>query len=102
MVKEFVLIEREEYNQLQYKSTNNVYSENKIVSDTTPGSSILSTNRLLSAVKNKVGITVVYSGHLCHCFTGGLVHLTVQLLSENVQHRWSDSFNCAAIVTHVQ
>ena len=30
--------------------------ENKIVSDTTPGSSLLSTQHLLSAVKNKVGI----------------------------------------------
>ena len=31
-------------------------SENEIVSDTAPGSSMLSTQHLLSAVKNKVGI----------------------------------------------
>ena len=56
MVKEFVLIERGEYNQLKDNPSSNVSSENKIVSDTTPGSSMLSTQHLLSAVKNKVGI----------------------------------------------
>ena len=56
MVKEFVLIECGEYNRLKYNPTSNVSSENKIVSDTTQGSLMLSTNHLLSAVKNKVGI----------------------------------------------
>ena len=56
MVKEFVLIEGREYSQLKDNPTNCVPSENKIVSDTTPGSSMLSTQHLLSAVKNKVGI----------------------------------------------
>ena len=55
MVKEFVLIERRENNRLKDNPSNNVSSENKIVSDTTPGSSMLSTQHLLSAVKNKVG-----------------------------------------------
>ena len=53
MVKEFVLIERGEYDQLKDNPSSN---ENEIVSDTTPGSSMLSTSHLLSAVKNKVGI----------------------------------------------
>ena len=57
MIKEFVLIEREEYNRLKDNPTSSVSSENIIVSDTTPGSSMLSTQHLLSAVKNKVGIT---------------------------------------------
>ena len=56
MVKEFVLIERGEYNRLKDNPTSSVSSENKIVSDTTPGSSMLSTQHLLSAVKNKVEI----------------------------------------------
>ena len=53
MVKEFVLIEREEYDRIKDNPSSN---ENEIVSDTTPGSSMLSTSHLLSAVKNKVGI----------------------------------------------
>ena len=42
MVKEFVLIERGEYNRLKDNSTSNVSSEKEIVSDTAPGSSMLS------------------------------------------------------------
>ena len=53
MVKEFVLIERGEYDRLKDNLSSN---ENEIVSDTAPGSSMLSTRHLLSAVKNKVGI----------------------------------------------
>ena len=53
MVKEFVLIERGEYDRLNDKPSSN---ENEIDSDTTPGPSMLSTSDLLSAVKNKVGI----------------------------------------------
>ena len=51
MVKEFVLIEWEEYNLLQDNSTNNVSSEN----DAAPGSSMLSIQHLISSVKSKVG-----------------------------------------------
>ena len=54
MVKEFVLAERGEYSQLKDNPINNVSSENKIVSDTTPGSSMLTTQHFLSAVQNKV------------------------------------------------
>ena len=53
MVKEFVLIERGEYYRLKDNPSSN---ENEIVSDATPGSSMLSTSHLLSVVKNKVGI----------------------------------------------
>ena len=53
MVKEFVLMERGEYNRLKDNPTSDGSS---IVSDTTPGSSMLSASHLLSAVKNKVGI----------------------------------------------
>ena len=53
MVKEFVLIERGEYDRLKDNPCSN---EIEIVSDTTPGSSMLSISHLLSAVKNKVGI----------------------------------------------
>ena len=56
MVKEFVLIECKEYNRLKDNPTSNVSFKNKIISDTTSGSSMLSTNHPLSAVKNKVGI----------------------------------------------
>ena len=56
MVKEFVLIECREYNQLKDKPTSNVSSGNEIVSDAMLGTSMLSANHLLSAVKNKVGI----------------------------------------------
>ena len=53
MVKEFVLIECGEYDRLKDNPSSN---ENEIVSDSTPGSSMLSTSHLLIAVKNKVGI----------------------------------------------
>ena len=53
MVKEFVLIEHGEYDRLKDNPSSN---ENEIVSDSTPGSSMLSTSHLLIAVKNKVGI----------------------------------------------
>ena len=53
MGKEFVLIERGEYDRLKDNPSSN---ENEIFSDTTPGSSMLSCSHLLSAVKNKVGI----------------------------------------------
>ena len=53
MVKEFVLIECREYNQLKDNPTSN---ENENDTDTTPGMSMLSTHHLLSTVKNKVGI----------------------------------------------
>ena len=81
MVKKFVFTEREEYNQLQYKSTNNVSSENKIVSGTAPGSSILSTNHLLSAVKNKVGI--MYHNKVDQLFEFLKSHLSILM--------WTDS-----------
>ena len=55
MVEEFVLIECEEYDRLKDNPSSN---ENEIVSETTPGSSMLSTRRLLSAVKNKVEIMI--------------------------------------------
>ena len=53
MVKEFVLIERGEYDRVKGSPSSN---ENKNDTDTTPGSSMLSSQHLLSAVKNKVGI----------------------------------------------
>ena len=53
MVKEFVLIERREYDQLKDNPCSNV---NEIVSDTAPGSLMLSSQHLLNAVKIKVGI----------------------------------------------
>ena len=56
MIKEFVLIECGEYNPLRDNPISNVTSGNKIVSDTTPGASMLSTEHVLRAVKNKVGI----------------------------------------------
>ena len=56
MVKEFVLIERGEYNQLKDNPTCNLSSENEIVSDAATGSWMLSTQHLLRSVKNKVGI----------------------------------------------
>ena len=52
MVKEFALIERGEYYRLKDNPTSN---KSSIVSYATPGSSMLSANHLLSAVKNKVG-----------------------------------------------
>ena len=56
MVKEFVLIERGEYDRLKDNPSSNVLTENEVVSDTVPGSSMLFSQHLLSAVKNKVGI----------------------------------------------
>ena len=53
MVKEFVLIEHGEYNRLKDNLTTH---DNEIVSDTAPGTSMLSTQHLLSTVKSKVGI----------------------------------------------
>ena len=55
MVKEFVLIELGEYDRLKVNPSSNVLTENENVSDTARGSSMLSTQHLLSAVKNKVG-----------------------------------------------
>ena len=53
MVKEFVLIEHGEYNRLK----DNLSTHDKeIVSDTAPGTLMLSTQHLLSTVKSKVGI----------------------------------------------
>ena len=56
IVEEFVLIECVDYNQLKGDPTSNVSSENEIVLDVAPGSSVLSAQHLLSAVKNKLGI----------------------------------------------
>ena len=53
MVKEFVLIEHGEYNRLKDNPTTH---ENEIDSDTTPGTSMLSTQHLVSTVKSRVGI----------------------------------------------
>ena len=53
MVKEFVLIERGEYDRLEDNPSSN---ENENDTDTTPGSSMLSNQHPLSAVKNKVGM----------------------------------------------
>ena len=53
MVKEFVLIEHGEYNRLKENLSTH---DNEIASDTAPGTSILSTQHLLSTVKSKVGI----------------------------------------------
>ena len=53
MVKEFVLIEHGEYNRLKENLSTH---DNEIVSDTAPGTSMLSTQHLLSTVKSKVGI----------------------------------------------
>ena len=56
MVKEFVLIEHGEYGRLKDNPSSTVLTENELVSDTAPGSSMLSTQHFLSAVKDKVGI----------------------------------------------
>ena len=53
MVKEFVLIEHGEHNRLKDNLSTH---DNEIVSDTAPGALMLSTQRLLSTVKSKVGI----------------------------------------------
>ena len=53
MVKEFVLIEHGEYNRLKDNLTTD---DNEIDSNNTPGTSMLSTQYLLSTVKSKVGI----------------------------------------------
>ena len=50
------MIERGEYDRLEDNPSSNVLTENEVVSDTAPGSSMLSTQQLLSALKNKVGI----------------------------------------------
>ena len=55
MVKEFVLIERQEYDQLRYIPTVNDISENMDVTDTVVNASMLSIQRLLNAVKSRVG-----------------------------------------------
>ena len=56
MIKEFVLIKREEYDRPKDNPSSNALNENEVVLDTAPGSSMLSSQHLLSAVKNKVGI----------------------------------------------
>ena len=56
MVKEVVLIERGKIDRLKYIPSSNVLTENKVVSYTAPGSSMLSSQHLLSAVKSKGGI----------------------------------------------
>ena len=53
MIKDFVLIECEEYDRLKDNPSSN---ENENDTDTTSGSSMLSGQHLLSAVRNKVGI----------------------------------------------
>ena len=53
MVKEFVSIERGQYDRLKDNPSSNEYEND---TDTAPGSSMLSNQHLLSAVKNKVGI----------------------------------------------
>ena len=53
MVKEFVLIEHGEYGRLKDNLTTH---DNEIVFDTAPGTSMLSTQHLLSTIKSKVGI----------------------------------------------
>ena len=77
MVKEFVLIERGEYDRLKDDPSSNV---NEIVSDTAPGSSMLSTQHLLSAVKNKVGI--MYHNKVEQLFEFLKSHPSI--------HRWTD------------
>ena len=56
MVKEFVLIERQEYNKLNDIPTVNDIPENMDVTDTVVDTSMLSIQRLLNAVKSRVGI----------------------------------------------
>ena len=51
MVKESVLIERQEYDQLKYIPSANDISENMDVTDTVPNTSMLSFQWLLNAVK---------------------------------------------------
>ena len=53
MVNEFVLIEHGEYNRFKDNLTTH---DNEIDSNNTPGTSMLSTQHLLSTVKSKVGI----------------------------------------------
>ena len=45
---------------LKHNPSSNMLIENEVVSDTAPGSSMLSIQHLLSAVKNKVGIMYYY------------------------------------------
>ena len=56
MVKEFVLIERQEYNQLRYIPTVNDISENMDVTDTVVNAPMLSIQWPFNAVKSKVGV----------------------------------------------
>ena len=56
MVKEFLLIERQEYDQLRYIHTANDISENMDVTDTVVNASMLSFQWLLNAVKSRVGV----------------------------------------------
>ena len=66
MVKEFVLIERQEYNHLKDIPTINDISENKDVTDTVVNTSMLSIQQLINAVKSRVG--VVYHSKVDHLF----------------------------------
>ena len=50
------MIEQGEYDRLKDNPFSNVLTENEVISDTAPGSSMLSAQHLLSTVKNKVGI----------------------------------------------
>ena len=61
MVKEFVLIEHGEYNRLKDNPT---IHDKEIVSDTAPGTSMLSTQHLLSTVKSDFGEAIVSGIHL--------------------------------------
>ena len=55
-MKEFVLIERQEHNDLKDIPTINYISENKDVTDTVVDTSVLSIQQLINAVKSTVGI----------------------------------------------
>ena len=66
MEKEFALIERGEYERLKDIPSNDVLTKTEIDSDTTPGSSLLSTCHLLNAVKSKIGI--MYHGKVEQLF----------------------------------
>ena len=56
MVKEFVLMERQEYDQLRHIPTVNNISENMDVTDNVVNASMLSTQPLLNVVKSRVGV----------------------------------------------
>ena len=55
MVKEFVLIERQEYEHLKEIPTINDISERKNVTDSVVKTSMLSNQQLIHAVKQRVG-----------------------------------------------